>query len=65
MKKFKNPVFLLEISYKSGYSFQMWFKEFENNNGIWKWEVPDGSPRPFLLGVDDIVSVIQLDIKEE
>ena len=55
--------FLLEIAYKSGYSFQMWFVKFKVENGDWIWHTPEGEPSPVLLGVDDIVSIIQLEYK--
>ena len=62
--EFIEPIFLMEIGYKSGYSFKMWFKDFQMSGDEISWEVPDGAPRPLKIGVDDIVSVIQIDIKE-
>ncbi len=62
--KFEEPAFLIEVAYKSGYSFRMWFTEFEIRAGEIKWQVPQGVVMPVKFGVDDIVSIIQLDIKE-
>ena len=62
--EFDDPAFLVEIAYKSGYSFQMWFIEFEIDDSQLIWKVPPGRTMPILLGIDNIISVIQLDIKE-
>jgi len=56
--------FLLEIAYKSGYSFQMWFITFSIADGEWEWQTSDAVIRPMLLGVDDIVSVIQIETRK-
>jgi len=60
--------YLIEIAYKSGYSFQMWFTKFEIENGNWTWANRTKNGRiiasPLILGVEDIVSVIQLDSRK-
>ncbi len=62
--KFEEPAFLIEVAYKSGYSFRMWFTEFEIRSNEVVYAVPPGVSMPVKFGVDDIVSIIQLDIKE-
>ncbi len=42
----------------------MWFTEFEIRSNEVVYAVPPGVSMPVKFGVDDIVSIIQLDIKE-
>jgi len=62
-------IFLIEISYKSGYSFRCWFRSFEikrqNCKTKCEWEYASPFFKPILLGVDDIVSVVQLSVKND
>jgi hypothetical protein len=56
--------YLLEISYRSGFHFQMWFTKFEVYSDNCKWETAEEGQHVLLLGADHIVSVVQLDKKE-
>jgi len=61
----KKYEFLLEISYKSGYSFKMWFTDFSIKGPNYSWtNAGDGTVRVLQLNAEEIVSVIQLDARE-
>jgi hypothetical protein len=59
METEEREISLLEISYKSGYKFEMWFEEFEINGDSIKWKLAFPEQNILHLGIDNIVSIIQ------
>jgi len=67
----KHKEFLLEIAFKSGYSFQMWFAAFKINKSgfggpdkIEYESAEDGLSKPLMLDINSITSVIQIKVRE-
>jgi hypothetical protein len=52
--------FLLQIRYKSGHMIEEWFKSFEVNGPVVRWEL-FGPKKFIIIGYNDIESVLQID----
>ena len=60
----KQLEYLIRVNYKSGHSEELWYKKFTIRSETYEWETSDPVRRPLLIGVDDIESVWQLEVRE-
>lgn len=60
----KEPVFVVRIVYKSGYTHDFEVTSFSIKNGTsFQWTMTGDTNRPVLIGADEIAAVWQLGVK--
>jgi hypothetical protein len=64
VKKIANPITLVEVGFKSGNSFEMWFTDFKIEEDKWSWVTPSQLQRPFKIEQERVEYVIIKDIKD-
>lgn len=63
LKQLFRHKFLVHITYKSGVQKAFWAYDFTIKNGEWNWDAAYQDNKPLLLGVDEIESVWQGEIR--
>ncbi len=63
LKNFFRHKYLIHVTYKSGTEKAFWAYEFSVHNGNWKWVSVYQDNQPIIMGVDEVESVYQGEVR--